>query len=122
MTDLAKRPRVISRPLGAVNARQLDPIEPLLPYLEVPMADRMKTQVGVNREYGACRCWICRKAFPGPQEREWLVRCLARDLLRKGKVEREVWLAGYALRHGSIITQQLRTAIQTEQGRRAYAR
>lgn len=69
----------------------------------------------IDRDYGACRCWICRRAFPSAQERDWLTKCLARDLARKPASAREVWLANYALRHGKIITQRLRDAIAVEE-------
>lgn len=74
---------------------------------------------GIDRTKGACNCWICRRAYPGVHERNWLAQCLARDLARKPDAEREVWLANYALRHGPIITRQLRDAIEAE--RRATA-
>lgn len=74
---------------------------------------------GLDRTQGACRCWICRRSYPSAQERNWLTQCLARDLVRKGDGEREVWLAKYELRHGPIITRQLRDAIAAE--RRATA-
>lgn len=69
---------------------------------------------GIDRTQGACRCWICRRAYPGVHERNWLTRCLARDLARKPDTEREAWLAGYELRHGPIITRQLREAVEDE--------
>lgn len=80
------------------------------------IADAMPRQRagGIDRTKGACNCWICRRAYPSAAERNWLTQCLARDLARKDDGEREVWLAKYELRHGPIITRQLRDAIEIE--------
>lgn len=71
-------------------------------------------QGGIDRTQGVCKCWMCRRAYPSAQERNWLTQCLARDLARKDDGEREVWLAKYELRHGPIITGQLREAVEAE--------